>query len=223
MADVMQTVTFLLSAAGYRTGAANPGKIMPEITEPVITLNVASVDTAKRSMTIQVTVVSPMALGGSTCEEHAINVCRLLRENGAECVMFPCELNTKTELFTVPLKVTFQGNVLSGNWQLENMCHVRMGNLSLNAVETFTAWRETDENAPALPDTYWKFKIQERMDGIKQQSLPAEPFTMEVSFENSRAVFSGCALTIQRQTIENGCQRQIWEGTAETKTVDEAW
>lgn len=219
MADVIQTVTMLLSTAGYQTGSARPGKIMPEITEPVITLNVESVDTAERTMTIQVTVVSPVSLGGSTCEEHAINVCRLLREHGAQCVMTSCQLDTKTELFFVPVKATFQGNVLSGSWQMENMCQVQMGTEFLHTIESFAAWRETDENAPALEEALWKFRIQERMDGIKMEMLPVEPFTMEVYFENTREEFDGCVLTCQRQTIENGCQRQIWEGTAEVRTI----
>lgn len=219
MAGIMQTITYILRANGYRTGDASPGRVMPEISEPVIAINLEHLDTADLTMTIRVTVVSPLALGARSCEDEALKVCRILQEIGAQCVMEPCQLNAKTELFYVPVMASFQGNVLDTDWDADSACKVKFGSINLYTVVSFSAWRETDATADTIQEAVWKFRIEERMDGIKSEIEPTEPFTMTVIFEDAKEVYGECALTSQKRVIADGYLLQIREGTAVTRTV----
>ena len=219
MADIMQTVTRVLSGAGYRTGDANPGRVVSEISEPVIAVNLEQLDTEQLTMVLRATVVSPVALGARACEEEAVKVCRILQEIGAQCVVKPCQLNAKTEVFCVPVMLTFQGKVWDTDWQAEDACTVKFGSVNLHTIVSFSAWRETSDTETALQAAIWKFRVEERMDGIQSEIEPAEPFTMTVSFEKRQEVYGTCALTAQKRVIADGHLIQIREGTAKTRTV----
>lgn len=219
MADIMKTITYVLTAAGYRTGDASPGRIMPEISEPVIAVNLEHLDTEELTMTIRTTVVSPLALGARACEDEALKVCRILQDVGAECTLEPCQLNAKTEVFFVPVMAKFQGNILDTGWQADQICRVKFGSVNLYRIVSFSVWRETGSDADTLSAAVWKFRVEERMDGIKSEIEPTEPFTMTVMFEDAQEVYGECALTYQKRTISDGYLLQVREGTAATRTV----
>jgi len=221
MAGIMKTITNVLMAAGYRAGDASPGRIMPEVTEPVIAVNLEHLDTQKLTMTVCATVVSPLALGARTCEDEALKVCRILQDVGAECTLEPCQLNAKTEVFFVPVMAKFQGNILNDSWSAGRMCRVKFGSTNLQRIVSFSAWRETDEEAATLRAAVWKFRVEERMEGIMPETEPAEPFTMTVTFEDEKEIYAECALTYQKRTIADGFLLQIREGTAKTRTLAE--
>lgn len=219
MASIMQMVTQVLSGAGYRTGDANPGRVVSEISEPVIAVNLEQLDTDKLTMTIQVTVVSPVSLGARACENEAVNVCRILQDVGAQCVLKPCQLNAKTEVFSVPVLVNFRGNVWDPDWQASDVCRVKFGSVNLNTIVSFSAWRETSDTADVIQTAVWKFRVEERLEGIRSTPEPTEPFTMTVNFLKKQEVYEGCALTFQKRVIGDGQLIQVREGTAKTRTV----
>ena len=78
---------------------------------------------------------------------------------------------------------------------------------------------QTSDTETALQAAIWKFRVEERMDGIQSEIEPAEPFTMTVSFERRQEVYGACALTAQKRVIADGHLIQIREGTAKTRTV----
>lgn len=219
MADIIQTITYVLSAAGYRTGDASPGRVMPEISEPVVAVNLEHLDTEKLSMTIRVTVVSPLALGARACENVAVNVCRILQELGAQCKLEPCQLNAKTEHFCVPVMASFQGSILDTGWKAGDACLVKFGSVNLQKVVSFYAWREKNPEINSLEQAQWQFHVEERMEAIKPETMPSEPFTLTVQWENGQEVFGECILTLQKRVIQDGYLFQIREGTAKTRTA----
>ena len=219
MADIMQSISYVLSAAGYRTGDASPGRIMPEVTEPVVAVNLEHLDTAKLSMTIRATVVSPLSLGARACEDEAMNICRILQQMGAECELESCQLNAKTEHFYVPVMASFRGNILDDGWKIGDACQVKFGSVNLQKVISFQAWREKGSEMNSLEEAQWQFRVEERLDGIGQESAPAEPFVLTVIWEGSQERYEECVLTLQKRVIEDGHFLQIREGTAKTRTV----
>ena len=218
MAGVIQNLTMLLSGAGYRTGDASPGKIMPEISEPVIALSLEHLDTEKRVAKVRVTIISPLALGARLCEDEALKVCRLLRNAGIACEVKAYSIDAKTELILVPVMATVYGNLLNNSWQLGEGCSVRLDTNTLEKVVSFTAWREVKDGG-SLENAGWKFRVEEEMDSIQEEEEPTEPFIITVSHGDGQEVYSGCALTLHKRVLTDGGLVQIREGTAQSRVV----
>ncbi len=219
MASIVQNVSFVLSAAGYRVGDASPGSIMPEIEEPVVAVSLEQLDGVKNTVTVRATVVSPMHLGARRCEDEALKVCRVLQEAGAQCKMEPYKLDVKTELFLLPVMAVFYGNVLDSGWQVGGECSVSFGSVPLQKILSFTAWRETSWEGGVLTDMAWRFRVEERLDGIQTDAEPVQPMVMTVSFEDGEEIYGSCNLTLQKRVLVDGCLHQVWEGVAQTRTV----
>ena len=219
MAGVIQNLTMLLSGAGYRTGDASPGRVMPEITEPVIALSLEHLDTEKRMATVRVTIISPLALGARACEDEALKVCNLLRNAGVACELQPYNIDTKTEMILLSVMATVYGNLLSNNWQLGEGCSVRLDADTLERVVSFTAWREVKEDAGEIQNMPWNFRVEEEMDTIQEEVEPTEPFIITVSHGDAQEVYSGCTLKLHKRVLTDGGLVQIREGTAQSRTV----
>ncbi|MBE6975662.1 MAG: hypothetical protein E7439_00470 [Ruminococcaceae bacterium] len=223
MANIMESVTMVLRAAGYRTGEASPGGIMPEITEPVVAVSLEHVDTSKQLVRICATVVSPLALGSRLCEMKALDIGRVLKNTGADCKIEPCKLNPKTEVFWMPVMATYQGNALSEDWSVGNICRIRFGSgYNLHTINLFTTWQDErdkpkeDEGSGEWP---WRFRIEERIDEIKEENIPVNAFYMTIYFEGGTEYLRGCTLTGRKRTIQDGGLVQIWEGIAERRDL----
>ncbi len=219
MAGLIQNVKLLLSGAGYRVGDASPGRSVPEITEPVIALSLEQLDTKKRMAIARVTIVSPLALGAVACQNEALKVCRLLREAGAACSLEPYKLDTKTEVFMLPVLATFYGDVLSSSWQVGEGSSIQFDTEILDRIVSFTAWRQTEETTDRIRNMLWQFRVEEQLDSIRQTAYPTEPFAMTVTHGDSEECYTGCLLTLHKQVLTDGGMVQIWEGTAQSKQV----
>ena len=219
MADIIASVTSVLQLAGYRTGNANPGGVMPAITEPVVAVNLERANMAARSVVVRVTVVAPLTLGARSCEEHGLAVCRLLSQMGGKCDLQPSKFNPKTELFSASVLVTFQGNVLDENWAPGDLCQVRFGaGYYLNKVVSFTSWQEPEEEQ-ALEESSWKIRVEEQLEGIRPEEVPANVANITVLYADGEEVYSDCKLIGRKRVIRDGALVQTWEATANSRTI----
>ncbi len=221
MAGVIDNVKDLLSGAGYPTGDAGPGLRAPAISEPVIALSLEQVDTDKHLATVRVCVVSPLGLGARSCQDVALEVCRLLQGSGAVCKLEPYELDTKAEVFVQPVMASFYGDVLEEDWQAEEVCRVRFDGVYLQNVTAFTAWRQVDEDTPELEDALWHFRVEEQLNGICEEEEPREPFPVLVDRGGAQEYYSGCRLTYHKRVLSGKEMTQIREGTATARAVRE--
>ena len=219
MADLVASVSSVLRSAGYRTGDANPGGVMPEVTEPVVAVNVERANMAERTVVVRVTVVAPLALGARACEDHGLNLCKVLSELGGKCELQPSKFNPKTEMFSAAVLVTFQGNVLNDNWMLGDLCLVRFGSgYYLNKVTSFTAQQEM-ESGKTLGESRWKIQVEEQLDGIREESVPSGVTKITVTFEDGQEVYNECTLTGRKRTIRDGKLVQVWSAAALNRAV----
>ena len=222
MANIMESVAIVLRNAGYRTGESSPGRIMPEITEPVLAVSLEQVDTDKQMIRISVTVVSPLELGARVCEDNALQVCRLLTSTGADCRLEPCKLNPKTEVFWAPVIATYQGNILDEEWSAGNLCQIKFGSgYYLHTILSYSAWqdRNAPEDDPMLANRPWKFRVEERINAIKEEDIPAGAFYMTIFYEGGKEFLRGCTLNGRKRIIQDGSLIQIWEGEAERRDL----
>ena len=219
MADIMISVAATLRAAGYRTGEASPGSVIPEITGPVVAVSLEKVDTKALTLVVRATVVSPYSLGARTCETNALKVCKLLGNMGGACQLQPCQFNAKSEMFSVAVLVTFHGNVLDEQWMPGDLCQVRFGSgYYLNRIASVTAWQEAAANQE-LEAASWHIRVEERMDGIIQEQVPVNVANVTVFYQNSREIYNECRLIGRKRVFQDGTLLQVWDITARSREV----
>lgn len=210
----MDSVKGIIAMAGYRTGLANPGKWIPEITEPVIAISLESVDSESYEVTVRSEVVSPVALGGKRCEEEILKVLSLLQNRGARCEVTALRFDAKTELFSMAVLATFHGDILDEDWEFEKACTVNWGGINIGDPVAFTAWRETNDPNTPLSLTKWHFRMEETLTGKWPEVNMSDPFTIQVTAGNITDTYTGCTVTRQQRYLQEGHLRQIREGTA---------
>lgn len=210
----MDSVKGIIAMAGYRTGLANPGKWIPEITEPVVAISLESVDSESYEVTVRSEVVSPVALGGKRCEEEILKVLSLLQNRGARCEVTALRFDAKTELFSMAVLATFHGDILDEDWEFEKACTVNWGGINIGDPVAFTAWRETNDPNTPLSLTKWHFRMEETLTGKWPEVNMSDPFTIQVTAGNITDTYTGCTVTRQQRYLQEGHLRQIREGTA---------
>lgn len=213
----MDSVKGILGLAGFRTGLANPGRWIPEITEPVVAISLEQVDSEKYEVTVRSEVVSPVALGGQRCEEEILKVLSILQGKGGRCQVTALEFDAKTELFSMAVLATFHGDVLDEDWGFEKACFVNWGGSYIGDPVAFTAWRETTDPETPLSLTKWHFRLEETLTGKWPEVNVSDPFTLTVSAGNITDTYTGCTVTSQQRFLQEGHLRQIREGTAAGK------
>ncbi|MBE6960816.1 MAG: hypothetical protein E7448_08900 [Ruminococcaceae bacterium] len=219
MADVVASVVAVLQAAGYRAGNANPGGIIPEITEPVLAVNLERANMEKKTLVIRVTVVTPISKGAKSCETQALAVCRLLGEIGCNCEMQPCKFDAKTEVFSSAVLASFQGNIMDQNWMIGDMLQVRFGSgYYLDKVTSFAAWQVLNEEQ-ALGECVWNIQVEETLDAIRTENVPSGTTKITVYYEGGQEAYNECTLCGRKRIIRDGKIVQIWEATAKSRTI----
>ena len=214
----MESVKAIIGMAGYRTGFANPGKWIPEITEPVVAISLEQVDSERHEVTVRNEVVSPVTLGGKRCEEEILKVLNVLQDRGARCEVTALRFDAKTELFSMAVLATFHGNILDENWEFKKACAVNWGGINIGDPVTFTAWRETTEpNTTPLSLTKWHFRMEETLSGKWPEVNVSDPFKIKVTAGNITDTYTECTVTRQQRYLQEGHLRQIREGVATGK------
>ena len=214
MADVVTSIAAVLRSAGYRTGDANPGGVMPEITEPVVAVNLEKVDGQKMLLTLRITIVSPLKLGAKACEDHGLTVCRILTELGGQCQLQPSHFNPKTEMFSAAVLANFYGHVLAEDWWSRGVFQVRFGSgYYLGEVVSVTTWQEPAADQ-TLGDCPWHIRVEEKLDGIRQEDVPVNLGKITVMYENGKETYNECKLIGRKRIFQDGALLQIWEATA---------
>jgi hypothetical protein len=219
MADVVTNIAAVLRSAGYRTGDANPGAVMPEIKEPVLAVNLERVDAKNLYLVIRVTIVSPLALGARACEEHGLTVCRMLTELGGYCELQPSGFNPKTEMFSAAVLATFYGHVLEEDWWSRGIFQVKFGSgYYMSEVVSFTAWQEAEADQ-TLGECLWHIRVEEKLEAIRQEDVPVSLNKVTVMYENGQEYYNECRLTGRKRIFKDGALHQIWDVIAQTRTL----
>lgn len=86
---------------------AYPGQMFPQINEPVAAVHIVKVDRANLTVTLEVNIICPAALGGTACELEALRATAVLGWEGAVCVQNGCTYDGIAQVYTVPVLATF--------------------------------------------------------------------------------------------------------------------
>lgn len=214
--SILDTVITLLNDGGVPAAPAQPEEKMLIIHTPVAAVSIEKVDTALGSVTVMVEVVAPIKSGGKRCQKRALEVCRILREAGAECVQGNCTFHSRPALFRVPVTAVFYGTALAEDWiPRQAPYQVTLGNAVLLNLISFSAEQKVDEEYSDLDDAPWQFTLEEYFPtGTEEQEDPRAPFGVYIAKGDKEEVFTGCKMTSRQRTITPEGIHQIRKGRA---------
>ena len=126
----------LLQTAGYRTGRAFPGKRMPAIQVPAVTVAVQK-DEEKQQL-LAVTVLCPENMGGGQCEDAALGITEVLRQRGYICTQEHCQYDGRGDRFSVRILALWE------DAPADDPYAVSMGLGPMNYVDGFSVEQKKD-------------------------------------------------------------------------------
>jgi len=220
LGTIVSGVIDRLRSAGIRSDEAYPGRQIPALTGAVAAVRLGRVDRSVRTTRVQVVIMSPASLGGSSCEVTALRAVEVLQDMGGTCVKEMCRFDEMANVFYSEIDAAFFGTALENSWSAGPGYSVKLGAQPLDHVVRFSAQRSTDKEVTAIGDAKWSFTLEELLPpGTSEPSDPAEPFTVTVSRPGGEESFTGCTWSmVKREETIRGVT-QIRQGIAEKRNV----
>lgn len=222
--SVLETVQNCLLQAGLPAAAAYPGHKLSRITDTVAAYHIQKVDSSSKSFTVEVTVHSPVHMGGSACEAAALQATHALSSAGAVCIQNGCRYDSLTELYSVSILATFtgeDGSPLPG-------FQVRISNVDRPWAVAFSAEKvreQTLEYATRSPDgvaitsgaCYWKLHLEELVPyGSQETPEPNDDFVLRVIRDTGSEIYKPCRWTSVTRSFTAEGLRLVCKGIALT-------
>ena len=210
LSQVLQT----LKDGGFRVDHAWPGQKMPAIIDTVAAVSLCKADLQAQTVTVQVTILCPAEMGGSACEEAALNAAQILQKLSGCVTVSSCEFDGRTGLFSVPVTVSF---VPEEEEEAQPIISCTLGLAKLWHVVSFTTQREVEVLVPEIEDAAWHFRLEEFFPtGTDEEAWPEEPFYVV----NGKEILLNCTWTSHKRVREPDGIRQIREGIAGSRSVE---
>ena len=107
--SILEMVLQQLRQANFTADVAYPGQKFPQITEPVAAVHIEKVDRASLTVTLEVNIICPAAMGGTACEVEALRATETLRWFGGVCVQNACTYDGISQVYVVSVLADFTG------------------------------------------------------------------------------------------------------------------
>ena len=105
--SILELVLRRLREAKFTADVAFPGQKFPQITKPVAAVHIEKVDRANMTVTVEVNIICPAAMGGTACEVEALRATEILRWSGAVCIQNGCTYDGISQVYVVAILATF--------------------------------------------------------------------------------------------------------------------
>lgn len=217
----VETVVNALRQGGFRAETAYPGKKFPHITQPAAAVHLSKAD--GDSLTVEVLMVCPAALGGAACENQALQAAKVLRQAGAVCSLSGCRYDGAAQVYVTSLLAVFTE---TGTEEGEAGFTVAINRVVRPYALAFTGEEisgcQTEhvigEAAPAGVSwgrKHWKIQLEEKIPaGMPEPAEPAGVFEIRVETPLKTEIYTGCGWTsICRERTGEGLRR-ICKGVA---------
>lgn len=227
--SIVEKTVSALRAAGIRAEAAYPGQKMPHLLSPAAAVSLHKVDWEEGTAAVKVTVASPMALGGTACENKAVDAVRALADIGGRCTASGVKYDSAADRFYAEVTAVFRGQENADGWAdtpPAPVLTVKIGNAAVHGAQSLTAERKVNvqkvgaagENAPAgtvYAEDLWKITLEQLEEpGEETVSAQTEPFTLTAERGNWHQIFTGCRWTESRWAADGKGLRRVRTGTA---------
>lgn len=219
--SIIDMVVQRLQGAGFQADVAFPGQKYPVISKPVAAVHIDQVDRANRTVTLEVTVICPGAMGGAQCELEALRATEILRQSSAVCVQNGCTYDGIAQVYCVDVFATYTGVTEEDDYRIGLGFKVYVDDIIVPDTVRFTAERYADcglqfsmgEASPtgsSAGSGGWRIILEEQIPtGEYEFGEGYEPMTIRLEKSTGvHEVFSGCRWTsVKREFTKEGTHR----------------
>lgn len=218
--SILELVLRTLRGEGLAADLAYPGQRSPAITGPVAAVHLKRVDRSRRSVTVEVLVLSPARLGGTACEVAALRATEGLKWAGADCVQGGCVYDGTSQVYQVAIQAEFSCVIQAEECAMGPGFRVYVGSNQMIYTVSFTAEQvlenkmhyEMGETAPvdsSAGSWVWQIRLEEMIPGGKVEPLPGDEFfNLRVENDDIVEVYFGCRWTsVRREYTAEGLRR----------------
>lgn len=216
---IVTTVIDALTQAEFAAVPAYPGTTMPNITHAQMAVNLQKLDYTARSATVLVTVMVPVSMGGTACENAAIQAGAVLEKLGGTVTMEECRFNAYADAYYIRVLGKFFGSAVLTGWSAASEFTVELNDTVLERAVSFRAEQAVDEvTGTPLSTAVWTFRLEEKFGwGEGPLPGPTENFSVTVSRNSGLEVYTECSWTsIQLEDTATGL-RQVRTGVAKNR------
>ena len=227
--SILEYVLRLLRQERFAADVAYPGQKFPRITDPVAAVHIEKVDRANMTVTVEISIIVPAAMGGTTCEMEALRATEVLRWNGAVCVQNGCTYDGVAQVYVVQILATFTGVTEAENCTLwpgfycyvDDVMHHHAIAFESEYVNSARLEYSTGEALPVRSSpgsVAWNISMEELVpSGAPEIEDTDGEFVLDLVTQWKAERFTGCRWTsIQRQFAKQGMKR-ISKGFARTR------
>ncbi len=224
--SILEMVVQRLRQAGFQTSRAYPGQKYPQLSDMAATVHIAQVDRANLTVTLEVSIICPAAMGGTACEVEALRATEVLRWSGAVCVQNGCSYDGVAQVYIVTVLATYTGVTEAEDYTLWPGFHCYIGNqiqrFAIGFTEEYTNGGQAEygmgQSGPvkiSLGRDVWKIQLEELIPcGSPESEEPDGEFELRILTDQKQELYSGCRwIRVQRQFSKQGLRR-IREGLA---------
>lgn len=218
--SILELVVRRLREENFTADAAYPGQKFPPLTGPVAAVHIDRVDRAALTVTVEVNILCPAAMGGAACELEALRATEVLRWLGAVCVQNGCRYDGVAQVYAVPVLATFTAVTGAEEYRIGPGFYVYVNELRLPFVTGFSAEEERiaepqyamGEQSPVgirREKGKWLLELEELIPSGDTEAAEPEPnFEVKVITDVKTEIYSGCDWTsVSRRFTREGLRR----------------
>ena len=218
--SILELVLRRLREEGFTADIAYPGQKFPQISQTVAAVHIDKVDRANLTVTMEVSIICPAAMGGTACEVEALRATEVLRWSGAVCVQNGCTYDGIAQVYVVSVLATFTGVTEEDSCTIWPGFYCYIDDYIHRFAIAFTAEQDTGANAEyvmgeaapvgiSLGTSAWEIQLEELIPvGSPEIEEPAEAFALKIVTDQKTEIYSGCRwTTIKREFNKQGLRR----------------
>ncbi len=218
--SILELVLRRLREENFIADVAFPGQKFPVISEPVAAVHIEKVDRANLTVTVEVNIICPAALGGTFCEVEALRATEVLRWEGATCIQQGCEYDGLAQVYVVSILATFTCITEADDCTMGPGFRVYLAENQVTFAVSFQAEQVLDnevrhemgEVAPigiSSGGWYWKFQLEELIPaGNWESAHPEGTFQLRIETATKQETYYHCRWTsVRREFTRQGLRR----------------
>lgn len=222
--SILELVLRRLREENFLADVAFPGQKYPAITEPVAAVHIEKVDRSNLSVTVEVNIICPAALGGTYCEVEALRATEVLRWAGATCIQNGCEYDGLAQVYVVSILATFtcvteaEDCVMGPGFKVyvqENLMPYAVS-FQAEQVIDIEAQYQIGEDAPVGVRNggwVWEIRLEELIPaGSNEADHPESVFELRLESDTVTETYYHCRWTSHRREFTRQGLRRIRRG-----------
>lgn len=230
--SILEQVLRRLRGAEFQADAAYPGQKFPQITKTVAAVHIEKVDRANMTVTLEVNIISPAALGGTACELEALRATEVLQGDGAVCVQNGCTYDGASQVYVVSVLATYTCVTEADRCTLGPGFDVYINDnyqpfavsFAEEEIREHTAefsMGELDPVGISLGSRLWHITLEELiLPGSPEAAEPTRAFELRIERDAGTEVFYHCRWQSIRREMDRTGLRRIRKGISMLREVE---